>query len=143
MNTLTPLAILAALALAACSNDSPDATDLPAQGMAENNGSAASGNAGATDDMTTETDTSSGNADDEFVTACLSASNQSVSMCTCLSEKADDGLSDNSRDFLIATLNEETEDAMELRIRMNMEETAAAAMFMANASTQCAREGRQ
>jgi hypothetical protein len=111
--------------------------------MAENNGSAASGNDGTTDDITTEMDTSSGNADDEFVTACLSASNQSVSMCTCLSEKADDGLSDNSRDFLIATLNEETEDAMELRIRMNMEETAAAAMFMANASTQCAREGRQ
>lgn len=143
MNTLTPLAILAALALAACSNDSPDATDLPAQGMAENNGSAASGNAGATDDMTTETDTSSGNADDEFVTACLSASNQSVSMCTCLSEKADEDLSDNSREFLIATLNEESEAVMEMRTRMDMEEMATAAMFMANASTQCAREGRQ
>lgn len=143
MNTLTPLAILAALALAACSNDSPDATDPPAQSMAENNGSAASGNDGATDDMTTETDTSSGNADDEFVAACLTASNLSQSMCVCLSEKADQDLSDNSRDFLIATLNEETEDAMELRIRMNVEETAAAAMFMANASTQCAREGRQ
>jgi hypothetical protein len=144
MNTLTPLAILAALALAACSNDSPDATDPPAQSTTETDGStAASGNDDAMDDMTTETDTSSGNAGDEFVTACLSASNQSVSMCTCLSEKADEDLSDNSREFLIATLNEESEAVMEMRTRMDMEEMATAAMFMANASTQCAREGRQ
>lgn len=132
MTKLTPLAILAALALAACSNDSPDATDPPAQNTA-----------GGSDDMTAETGTSSGSIGDEFTTACLNASNQSESMCICLSEKAAEDLSDNSRAFLIASLNEETEDAMELRIRMNMEETAAAAMFMANASTQCAREGRQ
>lgn len=144
MNTLTPLAILAALALAACSNDSPDATDPPTQSTTETTGSAAaSGNDGAIDDMTTETGTSSGNAGDEFVAACLSASNQSMSMCTCLSEKADEDLSDNSREFLIATLNEESEAVMEMRTRMDMEEMATAAMFMANASTQCAREGRQ
>ncbi|PIW30288.1 MAG: hypothetical protein COW29_04295 [Rhodobacterales bacterium CG15_BIG_FIL_POST_REV_8_21_14_020_59_13] len=144
MNKLTPLAILAALALAACNNDSPDTNDSPDESAIESNGgSATDSNAGGTDDRTTETGTPSGNTDDEFVAACLSASNLSRSMCDCLAEKADEGLSANSRDFLIATLNEETQAAMELRVRMNMEETAAAAMFMANASTQCAREGRQ
>ncbi len=93
--------------------------------------------------MTSPTAAASGNRDDEFTAACLHASNQSVSMCSCLSEKADESLGENSRNFLIASLNEDTDTARELRLRMDMEETAAAAMFMANASSQCAREGRQ
>lgn len=144
MNKLTPLAILAALALAACNNSSPDAPDTPEESTTESDGGApAGGNAGGSDDMTTETGSSSGNADDEFVAACLSASNLSESMCVCLSEKADERLTGNSREFLIATLNEQSEAVMEMRAQMGMEELTAAAMFMANASTQCAREGHQ
>jgi len=145
MNKLTPLAILAALALAACNNSGTDANDAPDDSTTEMDGGSASsdGNSGGSDDMTTETSSSSGRADNEFVAACLSASNQSESMCTCMAEKADADLSEISQEFLIATLNENQDRVVELRSEMNFEEMSTAGMFLVTASTDCAREGRQ
>lgn len=133
-----PIAFVAALALAACNNN-PAETDTADTSQMDNNGSAGT----ASTDVNSTSSTSSGASNDEFVAACLSASNQSESMCRCLSEKADEDLSDNSREFLIATLNEQSEEVMEMRARMSLEEMSTAGMFLVNASTQCASEGRQ
>jgi hypothetical protein len=144
MKKLTPLAILAALALAACNNSSPDTTDAATDSNTEiENGNAGSGSGHDSGDMAVETGDSNGASDDEFVAACLSASNQTESMCTCLSEKAEADLTETSREFLIATLNEQSDEVTELRSRMSMEEMSTAGMFLVTASTQCAREGRQ
>jgi len=145
MNKLTPLTILAAFALAACNNSAPDSNEAPDESTTEMDGGsdASSGNSGGSDDMTTETSSSSGRADRDFVAACLSASNMSESMCTCLAEKADADLSENSQQFLIATLNEDQDRVVELRTQMSFEEMSSAGMFMIGGSTECAREGRQ
>jgi hypothetical protein len=132
-----PVTIVAALALTACNNNAAD-TDAAESAPMDNNGGVT-----GSDNMTNNASSSSGASDDEFVSACLSASNQSESMCRCLSEKADEDLSDSSREFLIATLNEQTEEVMEMRARMSLEEMSTAGMFLVNASTQCASEGRQ
>lgn len=143
MKKLTPLAILAALALAACNNSSPDTTDAADSNTEMENGNSGNSSDNSSDDMSVETSSSNGPSDDEFVAACLRASNQTESMCTCLSEKAEADLTENSREFLIATLNDESEEVMEMRSRMSMEEMSTAGMFLVTASTQCAREGRQ
>ena len=132
-----PIAFVAALALAACNNNSTD-TDTADTAQMNNDGGAT-----GSDNVNSTGSSSSGASDDEFVAACLSASNQSESMCRCLSEKADEDLSDNSREFLIATLNEQSDEVMEMRARMSLEEMSTAGMFLVNASTQCASEGRQ
>ncbi len=132
-----PIAFVAALALAACNNNSAD-TDTADTAQMNNDGGAT-----GSDNVNSTGSSSSGASDDEFVAACLSASNQSESMCRCLSEKADEDLSDNSREFLIATLNEQSDEVMEMRARMSLEEMSTAGMFLVNASTQCASEGRQ
>ncbi|GJL97828.1 MAG: hypothetical protein DHS20C06_16450 [Hyphobacterium sp.] len=137
MIRLVPIAIFAALTLAACNNN-PDANETGDTAQMNNDGGAA-----GSDNVNSTSSTSSGSSDDEFVAACLHASNMSVSMCTCLSEKADDDLSENSQAFLIATLNEQSEEVVALRARMSFEEMSTAGMFMIGASTECAQEGRQ
>jgi len=142
MRKLTPLAILAALALAACNNSSPENTDAADSNTEMQNGDSGGESGNGSDNMAVETGSSNGPSDDEFVAACLRASNQTESMCTCLSEKAEEDLTANSREFLIATLNEESDEVMEMRSRMSMEEMSTAGMFLVTASTECAREGR-
>jgi|TARA_R110002073_G_scaffold184389_2_gene342767 hypothetical protein len=83
----------------------------------------------------------SGREDDDFTAACLNASNMPEAMCTCMSGKATANLTENGRDFLVATLNENSDRVMALRGQMSLTEMSQAGMFMVNASTECAAEG--
>jgi len=83
----------------------------------------------------------SGREDNDFTAACLTASNMPEAMCTCMSEKATANLTENGRDFLIATLNEDTDRVIALRGQMSLTEMSQSGMFMVNASTECAAEG--
>jgi hypothetical protein len=137
MRKFSPLAVLAAIALAACNNNPADSGDDMDDAMSPDSGSS-----GGSDDMTTQTSSSGGESGDDFVQACLYATNNTSNMCECLSERADEDLTDGAREFLIATMNDENERVMAMRGELSIEEMSTAGMFLVGASTQCAREGR-
>lgn len=83
----------------------------------------------------------SAGTDPDFIAGCLQASNMSREMCTCLAASARAELSDNSHDFLVATLNSRGDEATEIRTRMSIEEVTSAAMFMTNGTRDCAERG--
>lgn len=143
MHKFSPLAVLAAIALAACNNNPADSGDDMDDAMSSDSGSSASsGSSGGSDDMATQTSSSGGESGDDFVQACLYATNNTSNMCECLSERADEDLTDGAREFLIATMNDENERVMAMRGELSIEEMSTAGMFLVGASTQCAREGR-
>ena len=127
------LLLAGSLALAACGGGGDDSpmTAETSQDLA--NDKIESMNDGETMD--------SGRADNDFTAACLTASNMPEAMCTCMSGKATANLTENGRDFLIATLNEDTDRVIALRGQMSLTEMSQSGMFMVNASTECAAEG--
>lgn len=141
MNKFAPIAIIAALALAACNNSpAEDDTDMTSD---ESSSMSNDGNSGGADNMTETSSSGSGASSDDFVEACLEASNNTPGMCQCLSEKSEDDLTGNGREFLIASMLNQEGRVMELRGQMSIEEMSQAGMFLVNASVECAREGRQ
>ncbi|MEE2565978.1 hypothetical protein [Hyphobacterium marinum] len=153
-------ALTAALALAACSggNDTTDPETPEAingevefsDGTSDESG----GEGGNGDEAMTNEDYAAardrilgrdtmeeGREDPEFTAACLSASNMNEDMCRCISRHSTANLTDRSRDFLLATLTENTQEAARLRGEMTMQEASQAGMFMVNSATTCAAEG--
>ena len=138
------LALAGTLALAACggSEDTATTDDVAANNSDVMTAEQASGVADQlAADMTDGVPMDSGAQDDRFTAACLRSSNQTEEMCRCMSGKATANLTDNGREFLIASLNEDTDRVIALRPTMNMTELTQAGMFLVNASTECAAEG--
>lgn len=144
------LALAGTLALAACSQSEEPATPDTAgdEAMSDDNGGGGNSPedyAAARDEIlgrnASDEPMDSGAQDDRFTAACLRSSNQSEEMCRCMSGKATANLTNNGREFLIASLNEDTERVLELRPTMNMTELTQSGMFLVNASTECAAEG--
>lgn len=131
MKRLSPLTLLAALILAACNNNAPDeGAAVPADGGSDSTGGGDAVETGAT-------------PSDDFAAACLNATNNSPAMCECMADRAEDGLTGDAREFLIASMNDENERVMSMRGELSVEEMSVAGMFLVNASVECAREGRQ
>ena len=62
-------------------------------------------------------------------------------LCKCVSGKAQDELSEEGYDFLVAMLSENESETERLRTTMPMAEVVKAGMFMTNAPATCASEG--
>lgn len=139
------LALLSAtaLVLAACSNPTPS-SDAPENGAEETgiSGNTRNGNGEAMTE-TSGGDEPAESAADDFAAACLNATNNSPSMCSCLAEKADEDLTGDARDFLVASMNEDNDRVLAMRGQLSVEEMSVAGMFLVTASTECAQEGRQ
>lgn len=152
-------ALMAALALAACgggngTNDpeTPEAvngevdysdgvTNDDDGGGSADDGMTGDDDAAAPEGILGRGDMEEGPEDPEFTAACLSASNMTEDMCRCISRRATANLTGRSRDFLLATLTENAQEAARIRMEMPMQETAQAGMFMVNSATDCAAEG--
>ncbi|WP_421785746.1 hypothetical protein [Hyphobacterium sp.] len=132
MKPSLPLALLAALALAACGNNSAG------EGETSSTGSSSETPSGGGDAV----QTSAGSGDD-FAAACLNATNNSPEICECMAEQADDALTGDAREFLIASMNDENERVLAMRGELSVEEMSVAGMFLVNATVECTREGRQ
>lgn len=140
-------AALLAVTLTACgggdepADDTPEAVNGEVEHVDGDNGDMSDG--GGDDDMASGGDEPmrSAGTDPEFISGCVNSSNLSREMCTCIAASAEAELSDNSRDFLTASLNENAEEATAIRMRMSIAEVTEAGMFMMNATTDCAERG--
>lgn len=79
--------------------------------------------------------------DPDFVSGCLETSNLSREMCVCMAASAAEELNENELGFLIASMNQDADRATEIRMNMSMAEVTNAAMFMGNATRDCAERG--
>lgn len=72
---------------------------------------------------------------------CNATTNIGENLCRCVGNKAETGLSERSREFLVATLEQGEESRLaELRGQLTLEELMKAGMFMTTAPAQCAKE---
>lgn len=74
---------------------------------------------------------------ESFVNACLASSNLDEGMCKCLAKKADERLSPEGFEFLIASMNKDTKKTQKLRSKLDMAETMEAGMFMVKTPQEC------
>ncbi|MCG8467089.1 MAG: hypothetical protein MJB57_02635 [Gemmatimonadetes bacterium] len=72
--------------------------------------------------------------------ACETSSNLSAELCSCVSEKAEERLTAEGRELLIAVLEENAEETERLRTELPPSEAMNAGMFMAQAPAACAEE---
>ncbi len=77
-------------------------------------------------------------AADRLAEACMASTNMGRSMCECVANRAEEDLSDNAFEFVIASLNEDEDRAEQLRGELDMTELAQAGMFMTQAPAHCA-----
>ncbi len=77
-------------------------------------------------------------AADRLLEACMASTNIDRSMCECVANRAEEDLSGDALEFVIASLNEDEDRAEELRGELDMTELAQAGLFMTQAPAQCA-----
>lgn len=83
--------------------------------------------------------TSSGSpSSDDFIAACLDATNWERPVCTCAEEQASETLSERTYAFVVATLREDPDEIARLRADLTFAEATEAGFFMVNAATACA-----
>jgi len=63
----------------------------------------------------------------------------SEALCSCVAEKAQEELTEDGYQFLLASLEEREDDTARLRQEMPVQELMKAGMFMASAPATCAR----
>lgn len=81
---------------------------------------------------------SSGDLERRFETACNEQSNMEPAICDCLAERAESDLSEGGFALLVASIEDDQDEAARLRTSLPFEETAAAGMFMVNTPAECA-----
>lgn len=75
----------------------------------------------------------------EFATACADASSLNEEICECLGNRAQEQLSDDAQQFLLATLAGDEETIEKLRGELGPAEAIEAGLFMTEAG-ECAEE---
>lgn len=80
------------------------------------------------------------NTEQEFTDGCTSSTNLGEAVCECLADRAQETLSPEGVEFLIAGMSGDTEKAEELRGELDVSEAMAAGMFMVNTPATCAGE---
>lgn len=73
---------------------------------------------------------SGGSSTDDFVEACLSSTNWDRSACACMARRAETELSDEARDFVVASLGSDEAKTARLRSELGITEAMEAGMFM-------------
>ena len=75
----------------------------------------------------------SGNFRAEFVAACNDSGEGSEEFCECMGEKADETLTDEQKEYVLAGVRGDEEQAAELQEEMGMENAEEVGAFMAGA----------
>lgn len=70
--------------------------------------------------------------------ACLSTTNMTDELCSCIGDEAEEKLSADGMRFLTALLEGDEDETAELRGQLGLEEVAKAGMFMTTAPATCA-----
>jgi hypothetical protein len=92
---------------------------------------------------TSEAATLESKADEEdFVAACLSASNMGRDLCTCIAGKAKAELSETGYAFVLASLRSDEARTVALRSALTIQEATSAGTFMTRAPGKCAAEAQ-
>ncbi len=82
-----------------------------------------------------------GESEDSDLAAVLSANtNMPPELVACIVADADDKLSADGRQFLVASMRKDDATAQDLRARMPLTELAEAGMFMASAASRCSMQ---
>lgn len=79
----------------------------------------------------------------DFVEACTASSNLGDEVCACMAEKAEQDLSDEEREFVVATLREDMEKAADLRSRSGVDGASRPAGPRALTIRTCADQHRK